>query len=281
MKTANFHSLIKLACAALLLLGSLSGYAQNTQVLGTLPRKSETVRTMSVGLGYKGALDTYLSAAAYSGMALQLSDQSTKAISNNKRFDFIDTHSSASLSSMTNALGTGSMIACEFDEIQTWCHPFLRTQAVDIIVGPSAVSSVGVLYDRRNSNNPAQFKFLMSAAASGKAIYRFNLLKRYMALTANVSFPILGITFAPNYLEPYFYMAKHTDILDSFHAATPINAPAVYSDLTWTIPFRKDNRITFTYEANYKGYTIEGQKSAIANHAFLVGFTNRFELKKD
>ncbi len=281
MKTANSRFLTRIAAAGLFLAMQPAAWAQNTETLGILPRVHETVATSSFGIGYKGALDTYLSNAAYSGVSFQFSQLKTSSVYELKYFSFHDSRSSMSFSAMTNQRGNGSMIGGEWSDIFTWEHMLLHTQSVDLLAGPSAVSSMGILYNERNSNNPAQFKFLLSAAVSGKAIYRFSLLRRHMALTADLSVPVLGTTFAPDYGEPYFILATYQGLGSAFRIATPFNAPALFSDLTLTIPAGRNNRLSLTYEANYTGYTIAGQKSAIANQVFMAGFTRRLELKKD
>lgn len=281
MKTANSHSLIKLLLLCLALCGGHRVSAQNTEVLGTLPRANEAVTTSYLGIGHKGALDTYLSNAAYGGMSIQFSKKQTMARYRLKYFSFHDVSSSISFSSMTNRLGGGSFLGGEWNEIFTWDHPLVGTQSFDLLFGPSAVSSVGFLYNQRNSNNPAQFKFLLAAAVSGKAIYRFNVLKRHMALSADVTLPLLGFTFAPDFDEPYYFLAAYSGLGSAFRVASPFNAPSAFSDLTLTIPAGHRNRISMTYEANYMGYNINGHRSAIANHVVLVGLTSRFELKKD
>lgn len=281
MKTASYHFLTKLMFMCLALSGGHKLSAQNTEVLGTLPRANETVTTSYLGIGHKGALDTYLSNAAYGGMSIQLKQKQTTARYREKYFSFHDISSSISFSSMTNRLGGGSFMGGEWNEIFTWNHPLVNTRSVDILFGPSAVSSIGFLYNQRNSNNPAQFKCLLSAAVSGKAIYRFNVLRRHMALSTDITLPLLGFTFAPDFDEPYYFLAAYSGLGSAFRVASPFNAPAAFSDLTLTIPAGRRNRLSLTYEANYMGYNINGHRSAIANHAALVGFTRRLELKND
>src|SRR5574344_2086082 len=85
-----------------------------------------------------------------------------------------------------------------------WSLAYYYSWRLGLLAGGMYDFNAGVLYNSRNSNNPAQAKLYTRFSASGQAIYRARLARYQFVLRYQVDLPFMGLTFSPDYGQSYY-----------------------------------------------------------------------------
>lgn len=133
---------------------------------------------------------------------------------------------------------------------------------------------LGALYLARNGNNPVTAKAAWTVGISAMAVYNFRLGALPLTLRYQLSLPLTGVFFSPDYGELYYeiYLGNRSGLV---HCAWPGNY------------FRLDNLVTLdlrfkgaTLRLGYHNEVFSGKVNNIVSghtvHSFVIGLANEW-----
>ena len=241
------------------------------------------VRSSQFGISLQNNLDTYLSNYKYTGGGLHFSHESFRdARTGNYRWKYQRLFNSRI---GYNTQKANTQLAGIIGYSWSGYHPFEITPQLQLLAGVQIQLEGGALYVPGNGNSPVAAKIRTAVAASGMAIYRFNVLRGEWIARYQVDIPIAGVMFAPQYGQSYYeiFGLGHCGGIVSF--SYPGNTPSWRHLLTLDIPLRCGHRSTtlrIGYSADLYQSDINEIKCHIYRHAFTVGFVKTiFNIKKE
>lgn len=212
--------------ALLIAAAGFTGAAQSAVV------ERPVLSAFSVRAGTAHVTETYLSPLHYAGTALGLHYERTQAMRFNPERWVMRLHGRLDGQSMRNRPArNASMLG--LDMRMGWGMMYRRQldNGLTLMAGGATDVSAGVLYSRRNSNNPAAAKASWTVNAAAAAAWNTRLGRLPVCLRYIAEMPLTGIFFSPQYGELYYeiYLGNHRGLV---HAAWPGNF------------FRLDNLLT-------------------------------------
>jgi hypothetical protein len=137
---------------------------------------------------------------------------------------------------------------------------------------------LGGIYNSSNSNNLATGEGYLSIGICADYAWRFNIWGRPLAFQASLFSPLAGISPAPNYDQPYWFVYKYNQYASLIHFAWVGNFLAVTQQAAIVCPLPKGSlRVgcSFDYLANELG----GHLTRISDISFSIGYVYRWERK--
>jgi hypothetical protein len=219
-----------------LLLGILFAFcawttAQNDSAI-VIPNPIWTVnKATSIGMGTANVYDTYLSPLEYKGNSYVFQHERvsrTHFFDNSLikqqifRLNYTSTENPAKNANEYSILGEYNLGAH---------YPIFHSGNFRLSAGGVWNLTAGVLYNGRNSNNPASAKAMTNLKGSAQLFYRWkSALFRWQ-----FDIPFAGIFFSPEYRESYYEVSlgNHSGLI---HFASLHNQRAVQSYLTSDFP---------------------------------------------
>ena len=231
------------------------------------------VKSTQYGVASINSLDTYLSGYEHTGVGLHVSHESFRdARTGSFRWKYQRSmHSTigyATQGSNTQILGLVSY------NWSGYC-PFATGERLKLLAGAQIQTEGGALYIPSNGNNPVSLKLRTALAATGMAIYKFNIRKQNFTARYQLDIPLIGVMFAPEFGQSYYeiFGLGHTDGIVSI--AHPFNAPSWRHTLSLDIPLRykrHSTTIRLQYCADMYQSDINSIRCHIYRHAFTFGF---------
>ncbi len=145
----------------------------------------------------------------------------------------------------------------------------------DLHVGPAVTGYLGGIYNDRNGNNPAQAKADLMVDLTAMCQYRFRMLRRGCNVRYQVSIPLFGLAFSPQYGQSY-YEAFVLDNRDHNVLFAHIgNMPSMRHLVTLDIPIRRASRTTLRigYAGQFMQSTFNNLRYHSYTHSFMIGLT--------
>lgn len=130
---------------------------------------------------------------------------------------------------------------------------------------------IGGIYNTRNGNNPAQAKVDLMLNATARATYGLRLKDKVLPISYQLTVPLLGIAYSPNYGQSYYeeFLLNHYDHNVCFaHIA---NMPSMRHLLTLDIPIRK-NFLRIGWSGEFNQAKLNGIKYHSYANNFLIGY---------
>lgn len=239
-----------------------------------------TSHGLTVGVGATSVLDSYLSPLEYKGQEIRLQRETLRKTTLSDGKIYVQTLFNAHVSHTENHTGNGEMIEglLNWDLSYLYRFPSL-TRKLTLLAGPTLELNGGAIYNRRNSNNPAQAKVSAQLAATGMLLYGFHAVKRDFLLRYQATLPLAGVMFSPEYGESYYeiFQLKH----GGHHVCltTPVSAPSMRQTLSLDFPV-KNTLVRVSYIGDIQQSQVNHIKSHVWSHAFLLGFVKNFQLVK-
>lgn len=274
MKTLKKHPAKLLLLIATLLLPHVeaTGYAQ-------LHAQEKIIdNTRMIGVGGVNILDTYLSQEKYSGTELRYISHTIRE-REEKKWSRIIVHQ-GDVAYTRNRADNGNEMSAAYK----FSYGFMRGwtffgDRLDIKAGGMVDANVGFLYNTRNSNNPAQAKINIDIAPVAAATYRFNAGSMPMAVRYEVSAPLCGVMFSPNYGQSYYEIFSEGDYDHNIVPTTFVSTPSLRQMLTLDFNIRKTT-IRIGYLGDYRQSEVNNLKYHSYSHMFMIGITRRFKIIK-
>lgn len=239
-----------------------------------------TSHGLTVGVGSTNVLDSYLSPLEYKGTEIRMQRETLRKTTKGDGKIYVQTLLNAHASYSENATGNGKMYEGLLNWDLTYLYRFPSvTQHLSIFAGPTLDLNGGAIYNKRNSNNPAQAKVSANLAATGMLLYDFHALKKDFLLRYQATLPLMGVMFSPEFGESYYeiFGLKH----GGHHVCltTPLSAPSLRQTLSLDFPVR-NTLIRVSYVGDIQQSKVNQIKSHVWSHALLLGFVKNFKLIK-
>ena len=245
----------------------------------TLPEAKETVVFNSIGFGHSTARETYLSESTYSGYSFSFEYDSWMGISPEKLLGYGKQHSSFLFSPMKNPVGGGSTYEFMWDYSFSRAWNGVHTDVSDLLIGPAAMIKLGALYNQMNSNNPVSAVANLSLGVCVDYTFRFRIKNRNFALQAAACSHLMGVAFAPDYDQPYWYMLNYGQFGKAVHFAWLGNSFAMTGQAGIVCPVRGGRiKVECTFDSMQN--KLGGNFRRLNDIQCTVGYIHRFELKE-
>ncbi|MDO4511611.1 MAG: DUF3316 domain-containing protein [Bacteroidales bacterium] len=190
----------KLAACILLLLAVLCAGNASAQTDST--KVTTSIFTLDAGLGSQ--LDTYVSPVTYDGAHFRIAYENlrqnhasawTRILEGGVEYEL--THNPAGNHTMHTLLAD-----FKWASMRSWANVPWRNFTV--MVGPMAQFRGGVLYNPNNSNNVASARVNFAAGVNAMATYSTRLWHKPITLNYELTLPVVGAFFSPEYDEAYY-----------------------------------------------------------------------------
>lgn len=241
----------------------------------------EVLHSTMIGVGSSNVLDTYLSSYSYTGTDYRIQRETMRMTNLWKgrvaNQSLIDVNADIN----ENHAGNLDEYVGGVRYTQGWFYNFMNGNVVNPVershsrfnfaAGLSTSGYLGVVYISRSGNNPAQAKADLMINVSGLATYDMVIAKHHYLWRYQVSFPLMGIAFSPNFGQSYYeaFVAEHYDHNVVF--AYPGNMPSMRHKLTLDIPIKR-----YTLRVGYVGEFHQSMFNHLKYHSyahdFMIGF---------
>lgn len=222
-----------------------------------------------VGIGSANILDTYISPERYTGLELRIISQTHRQWRNHPAWNSQSSFS-VSFQNATQRADNSNEIGGMITYGHAIRHAWQLRDNWRIEAGGQAEGGVGFLYNTRNSNNPAQARAYLHIGPDVMSVWRFPLFRKPSFLRYELSAPLLGLMFSPNYGQSYYEIFSRGNYDHNIVPTTPICAPSLRQQLTLDVRVK---RLTFRigYLGDYQQAEVNKLKYHTYSHMLLIG----------
>ncbi|MCM1312702.1 MAG: DUF3316 domain-containing protein [Bacteroides sp.] len=235
------------------------------------------VHSTVIGAGAANVLDTYLSPYNYTGPEIRIVRETGRMtrlcrgrVSNQIMID-------ANASYLENRSGTAHEWAGGIRYSMGWHYHFKPMGRIQFRGGLLASGYLGGVYNTRNGNNPAQAKLDVAIDVSGTVVYLWNVAHSTVVCRYQLSVPMLGVAFSPNYGQSYYEIFSLGDYDRNAVFAYPGNMPSMRHLLTADIPVGHGaTMLRVGYSGQFNQAVFNHLRYHSYSHNFLLGFVKYF-----
>lgn len=236
------------------------------------------MRSTLFGVGHSNVFETYLSPLEYTGTEVRFLHESmrmTRLLGGKvSGQSLIQVNASYN----KNISQTAEMYAGLVNWSYALHYQFrMNDDKLKILVGPMLDLNGGVVYNRRNSNNPAQAKAYGGLGASGMLIYKFRIARYPLTVRYQANLPLLGVMFSPEYGESYYEIFSLGNGGRNVVFASLHNNPSLRQMVTLDFPIRNVT-MRVGYVCDIQQSKVNNLKSHAYSHDFMIGFVRNLYL---
>ena len=251
-------------------------FAASAQEADTIPSAKVITNAQMIGVGAADILDTYLSPEKYSGTEVRYVSHTLRR-REGRRWLRMLVHQ-GSFAYADNRAGEGGemmgMYTFTYGVHYNW--DFLGGR-LNVMAGGQADVEAGFLYNTRNGNNPAQARLSLNIAPSAAVRYRFKLWNTPFAARYEVSAPLFGVMFSPNYGQSYYEIFSRGDYDHNVVPTTVASHPSLRQMLTLDFTLGKTT-LRIGYLGDFRQADVNNLKYHTYSNMFLIGFVRTFKL---
>ena len=242
------------------------------------PNDSQKVITRStmVGIGATNILDTYLSEEHFKGGGISFL-ATVERQRQDCRWATLMEHE-ANISSC-DSRNTQQELEAAYNfywgKLYRWD---LLDGQLSLQAGGLLNTSLGVIYNTSNGNNPAQARAHLNLMPTGVATYRFQLFNKQMVARYELSLPLAGVMFSPNYGQSYYEIFNRGNYDHNIVPTTFVSAPEWRQLLTLDAAITRRITLRIGYLGNIQQSHVNGLRQHIWTHRFMIGLTKRFSI---
>lgn len=230
----------------------------------------------SIGFGAASLLDTYLSQENYNGWEIRYQSHTTRERSNS-RWSSLIIHQglfNESQPRSNDGRELGGLYVFNYGRR----YRLTGDQSLlQVSIGGMGEVGIGFLYNTRNSNNPAQARCYLNLSPSAAASYPIRLRRMVCVARYEVSLPLLGVLFSPNYGQSYYEIFSRGNYDHNLVVTTPFNAPSLRHTLSVDIPVGR-YAVRVGYLGDYQQAKVNDLKYHTYSHLFLLGLVRHFSI---
>lgn len=235
--------------------------------------------TLMVAVGSQNELDTYLSSQEYSGFTARFVSHTVRS-KEGKRWSTRIVHQGEFFTGDMKQSSDGNALGGLYNF--QWGKQYRIPLSVDNIslkVGATLDATLGFLYNTRNSNNPAQARVALNASPVVTGQWRFSMWQKTFALNLELTAPLCGLRFSPNYGQSYYEIFSRGDYDHNCVPTTFIATPSLSSMLTLDIPVGS-SALRIGYIGDFQQVNVNNIKQHSYSHYFVVGYSRSFTVVK-
>ena len=228
-----------------------------------------------VGVGGYMMKDTYLSLEKYGGLGLRFMNERMQLtrLANNKisRQNIIN----VDISTVMNGARNANFLSAFADYSLGYHYRFIPDPYFKILVGGSARSMLGMVYNTRNGNNPMTVHADIDLNFSMLAIYEFRTRKSPLAIRYQFETPLAGILFSPVYEQSYYEIFSLGNTAEIYKFNSLHNKFAMRNYLMFDFPVGATT-VRVGYMGVYYSTGINQIDRYIISHNAVIGFVKEF-----
>ncbi len=229
-----------------------------------------------VGVGAVDILDTYLSPEVYDGWEVRYLSHTLRR-RQGRKWSRMLLHQGR-FASVKNRAGNGNEIAGDYTFSYGAHYNWdLLGGRLNIMAGGQADVNVGFLYNTRNSNNPAQARASLNMSPSAAAMYRMKLGRTPVSVRYEVSVPVLGLMFSPNYGQSYYEIFNKGNYDHNVVPTTFVSAPSLRQMLAVDVTLRRTT-LRMGWLGDYRQSDVNGLKYHSYTNMLVIGFVRSFSV---
>ncbi|WP_087406864.1 MULTISPECIES: DUF3316 domain-containing protein [Bacteroides] len=247
------------------------------QAQDSLQATRHVMRSVMIGAGHNNTFETYLSPLEYEGPEVRFAYETMRMTR------LMDGNVSAQNLFQLHASYTENISQTNhtYGGLVNWSYAlhyqFRPAKGLKILFGPMLDLNAGVVYNRRNSNNPAQAKAYGGLGASGMLIYRFRIKNYPLTVRWQANLPLLGVMFSPEFGESYYEIFSlgnggRNVVFTSLH-----NNPSLRQLLTLDFPV-ENTVMRVGYVCDLQQAKVNNLKSHTYSHDFMIGVVRNLYL---
>lgn len=252
--------------------------AANAQAPDTIPSAKMITNAQMLGVGGVNILDTYLSPEKYTGVEVRYISHTIRRREGAKWSRML-VHQ-GSFAYADNRSGNGNEISGMYTFTYGVHYNWdLMGGRLNIMAGGQADLDLGFLYNTRNGNNPAQARLSLNISPSAAAAYRFKLGNVPLKARYEVSAPLFGVMFSPNYGQSYYEIFSRGDYDHNVVPTTIAATPSLRQMLTVDFTLGKTT-LRVGYLGDFRQAKVNNLKYHAYSNMFLIGFVRTFKLTR-
>lgn len=247
------------------------------QAQDSLQATRHVMRSVMIGAGHNNTFETYLSPLEYEGPEVRFAYETMRMTR------LMDGNVSAQNLFQLHASYTENISQTNhtYGGLVNWSYAlhyqFRPAKGLKILFAPMLDLNAGVVYNRRNSNNPAQAKAYGGLGASGMLIYRFRIKNYPLTVRWQANLPLLGVMFSPEFGESYYEIFSlgnggRNVVFTSLH-----NNPSLRQLLTLDFPVG-NTVMRVGYVCDLQQAKVNNLKSHTYSHDFMIGVVRNLYL---
>ena len=247
------------------------------QAQDSLQATRHVMRSVMIGAGHNNTFETYLSPLEYEGPEVRFAYETmrmTRLMDGNVSVqNLFQLHASYTENISQTNHTYGGLVNWSY----ALHYQFRPAKGLKILFGPMLDLNAGVVYNRRNSNNPAQAKAYGGLGASGMLIYRFRIKNYPLTVRWQANLPLLGVMFSPEFGESYYEIFSlgnggRNVVFTSLH-----NNPSLRQLLTLDFPVG-NTVMRVGYVCDLQQAKVNNLKSHTYSHDFMIGVVRNLYL---
>lgn len=247
------------------------------QAQDSLQATRHVMRSVMIGAGHNNTFETYLSPLEYEGPEVRFAYETmrmTRLMGGNvSAQNLFQLHASYTENISQTNHTYGGLVNWSY----ALHYQFRPAKGLKILFGPMLDLNAGVVYNRRNSNNPAQAKAYGGLGASGMLIWKFRIRNYPMTVRYQANLPLLGVMFSPEFGESYYEIFSlgnggQNVVFTSLH-----NNPSLRQLLTLDFPVG-NTVMRVGYVCDLQQAKVNNLKSHTYSHDFMIGVVRNLYL---
>ena len=250
----------------------------NVYVPDTIRNNKIITNAQMIGIGAVNILDTYLSPEKYRGTELRYISHTLRE-RGDSRWSRLIVHQ-GNMSYSDNRSGNGGEIAGAYTFSYGVHYNWnFFDGSLNVKAGAQADVNVGFLYNTRNSNNPAQARLSLNISPSAAATYRFRLWQHNYSLRYELSVPLMGLMFSPNYGQSYYEIFSRGNYDHNIVPTTFGSTPSLRQMLTFDFSLGRTT-LRLGYMDDFQQARVNNLKYHSYSNMLLIGIVRQFNITK-
>ncbi|MDR1526111.1 MAG: DUF3316 domain-containing protein [Dysgonamonadaceae bacterium] len=233
-----------------------------------------TYQSFLIGGGTTSTYDSYLSPLKYSGMNIGLLGERMKTPRRWKGRIATQHFFNLELADTKNPSGSAQSYVGSLEYDYGLYYRLNPVRNIQLYTGLQGNLSAGVIYNLRNTNNPANAKVGANLNLSAMAIYAFQIKRQPIRLRYQMNVPVVGALFSPEFGQSYYEIGLG-DESQLIYPAAWHNRLTIRNILSVEIPLKACTLRITGMNRLYQTH-LNDLKTQILSNAVYVGISKYF-----